>query len=231
MNSSNDQSMFLSKQLAEQQNTIRESVAADEYQMLLDGTQVLSKTDILAKAPQKGDKLLDFSLSNQKGEPLKSFELLAKGSLVITFYRGGWCPYCNLELRAYQQVLEEIKAVGAMLVAITPELPDASMSTTGKNELEFEVLSDVNSEYANALGIFFILPAELRDLYKSFGTDLEEYNGKGQFGLPLAATFIVKQNGIITSAFVDVDYTKRKEPNEVIQELINLDKKNGVRSQ
>lgn len=141
---------------------------------------------------------------------------------LITFYRGGWCPYCNLELREYQNSLEGIKVLNTTLVAITPELPDASLSTTEKNELQFEVLSDVNAEYAKSLSLVFSLPEELRSIYLSFGISLEEHNGEGQFDLPLAATFVVAQNGTIASASAEADYTLRQEPSEVIQVLKGL---------
>ena len=145
----------------------------------------------------------------------------------MTFYRGGWCPYCNLELRAYQAVLPEIKAVGAVLVAITPELPDASLSTSEKNELEFEVLTDANSDYSREIGLVFTLPARLRPIYETFGINVEAHNGDGQFDLPLAATFIVDVDGSIASAFVNADYTVRAEPSDVVEVLRSLVKQNA----
>ena len=145
----------------------------------------------------------------------------------MTFYRGGWCPYCNLELRAYQAVLPEIKAAGATLVAITPELDDASLSTSEKNELEFEVLTDANSDYARELGLVFTLPERLRPIYESFGINVEEHNGEGQFDLPLAATFVVDVDGSIARAFVDADYTLRAEPSDVVEVLRSLVKQHA----
>jgi len=140
----------------------------------------------------------------------------------MTFYRGGWCPYCNLELKAYQDQLTNIKAENATLVAITPELPDVSLSTAEKNALEFEVLSDVNSDYARSLGLVFSLADELRPIYLSFGIEIEKHNGEGQFDLPLAATFVIAQDGTVASAFVDADYTTRQEPAEVVAALKTL---------
>ena len=108
------------------------------------------------------------------------------------------------------------------MVAITPELPDSSLSTTEKNALKFEVLTDVNSQYAASLGIVFSLPEELRSIYLSFGIEVEKHNGAGQFDLPLAATFVIAQDGTIASAFVEADYTARKDPTEVVAELKKL---------
>ena len=125
-------------------------------------------------------------------------------------------------MRAYQAELANIQAAGASLVAITPELPDESLSTTEKNELGFAVLSDIDANYARELGLVFALAEELRPLYASFGIEIEKHNGADQFDLPLAATFVVTQDGKIASAFVDADYTKRQEPSEVLATLQSL---------
>lgn len=190
--------------------------------VLLENTKKLSESGIVEKAPKAGDKLKDFSLSNHLGQTRTLASLRESGPVVVTFYRGGWCPYCNLELRAYQQILPDIKNAGATLVAITPELPDASLSTSEKNELEFEVLSDVNADYARQIGLVFTLPEELRPIYESFGIELEKHNGLGQFDLPLAATFVVDADGTVICADVDADYTVRTEPAEVVKVLESL---------
>ncbi|MEM1153416.1 MAG: peroxiredoxin-like family protein [Pseudomonadota bacterium] len=198
------------------------SVPEDVQSLMGNATKDLADSGLADSAIKKGQELPDAELINAKNEKIQLRSLLAKGPLVITFYRGGWCPYCNLELSAYQRALPEINAAGATLVAITPELPDSSLTTVEKNELAFEVLSDPNAEYAKQLGLVFALPEELRPVYKSFGIDLEQYNGKGQYELPLAATFVVKTDGVIATAFVEADYTKRQEPSEVIEALNNL---------
>ncbi|MEM8564166.1 MAG: peroxiredoxin-like family protein [Pseudomonadota bacterium] len=198
------------------------SVPEEVQSLMGQATKDLVDSGLADSAIKKGQELPDAELINAKSEKIQLRSLLAQGPLVITFYRGGWCPYCNLELKAYQRVLPEMKAAGATLVAITPELPDSSLSTVEKNELAFEVLSDRNAEYAKQLGLVFALPEELRPVYKSFGIDLEQYNGKGQYELPLAATFVVNKDGVIISAFVEADYTKRQEPSEVIEALKSL---------
>lgn len=190
--------------------------------VMQDETEKLSESGIVASAPKTGDILAEFTLPNQLGEMRSLASLRKKGPVVVTFYRGGWCPYCNLELRAYQAVLPEIKAAGATLVAITPELPDASLSTSEKNDLEFDVLTDANSDYARQLGLVFTLPETLRPIYDTFGINVEEHNGEGQFDLPLAATFVVDVDGAIASAFVDTDYTLRAEPANVVEVLRSL---------
>ena len=211
--------MSLSEQLTEFRNSFLTNVPADIQAIMANATEELTKSALVENAPKNGDKLNSFELSDQNGKVVTLQALLANGPLVITFYRGGWCPYCNLELKGYQEILPEIKAAGASLVAITPELPDASLSTSEKNELAFTVLSDVNADYARELGLVFTLPEELKPIYQNFGIDLEQHNGDGQFDLPLAATFVVAQDGTIASSFVDTDYTFRQEPTEVLEVL------------
>ena len=214
--------MYLTEQLAELKAQSLANTPDNVKVIMADATKKISESNLVENAPKIGDKLKNFTLPNQLGESRNLDSLRENGPVVVTFYRGGWCPYCSLELRVYQSVLQDIKALGATLVAITPELPDASMSTTEKNELEFEVLSDVNSDYARELGLMFTLAEDLRPLYESFGIDLEKHNGKGQFDLPLAATFIVDSTGTIAGAFVDIDYKVRKDPSEIVKELGSL---------
>lgn len=214
--------MTLAKQLSEYSEQSRTKMPASVQTVMADANRQLAESDMVANAPKVGDRMRNFTLPNHLGEQRDLGSLLENGPVVITFYRGGWCPYCNLELRAYQEVLQDITDLGATLVAITPELPDASLSTTEKNELQFEILSDVNAAYAQELGLVFTLPEELRSIYDSFGIDVEKHNGEGQFDLPLAATFIVGAGGIIASAFVNADYKVRQEPKDVVQALSTM---------
>ena len=110
-----------------------------------------------SKALKQGDKVKDFTLKNAKGEEVNLSVLLKKGPVVLTWYRGGWCPYCNLALKQLQEELAQIKEQGAMLVALTPELPDHSLTTQEKNALEFEVLTDLHNEVARSYGLVFKL--------------------------------------------------------------------------
>ena len=166
-----------------------------------------------------GEKVSNFTLTNAVGKQVKLRSLLADGPVVISFYRGQWCPYCNLELRALQQSLPQIKNLGATLVAISPQTPDNSLSTVEKNELTFEVLSDVGNKIAKEFGLVFTLPAELRPIYEGFGIDLPAHNGEESFELPLAATYVVAPDGKIVRTLVDSDYTKRLDPEEILAAL------------
>lgn len=211
--------MSLKEQLAEVKAQSGQRIPQDAQRIMGAELDRLIESGLAARAPKKGEKLPSFTLPNQHGIPKTLDELLENGPLVIVFYRGGWCPYCNLELRAYQESLGAIKELGATLVAISPELPDSSLSTVEKNGLAFEVLSDVGSKYGRELGIVFTLSNELRAVYASFGLELEKHNGPSRFTLPLPATFVVDRDGTIAYAFADPDYTVRAEPEDVLNAL------------
>lgn len=170
-------------------------------------------------ALQVGQKVENFSLVNHRGDTVELSKLLANGPVIISFYRGAWCPYCNLELKALNDYLPQFKAQNAQLVAISPQLPDETLSTAQKNELEFDVLSDVSNTIANQFGLLFTLDERIQSLYSGFGIDFEKYYGDKSFKLPLPATYVINQNGIITYAFVSEDYTLRAEPEDVLTSL------------
>jgi len=184
---------------------------------MADGIEAVRLEGVVGHAKKVGDAAPGFALTDAKGETVKLSGLLAKGPVVLTWYRGGWCPYCNIALNALQKKLPEIRAAGATLVALTPELPDKTLSTAEKHSLEFLVLSDVNHKVAKEYGIVFKLTPEVRDLYHS-RFNLTEYNGKeaGEDSLPLAATYIIGKDGKILWAFLDADYRKRAEPDDIV---------------
>lgn len=135
-----------------------------------------------------------------------------------------WCPYCNLQLRAWQKHLNELRSLGATLVAISPQTPDNSLSTTEKNKLAYPVLSDSSLDAAHEFGVAFTLHPELVDLYGSIGNNLPELNGNGQWVLPVPATFVVDTTGIIRFAHVEADYRERAEPSDVLDIVKHLTK-------
>ncbi len=164
------------------------------------------------KALKAGAQFPKLTLPNQNGGMTDLAALAADGPLVITFYRGGWCPYCNLELRAYQKLLPEITALGGRLIAISPETPDNTLSTAEKNALGFDVLSDTDGKLADALGIRFQLSPAIKALYQKFGHDLPARNGDGEWSLPMPASYVVEKGGRVALANVDPDYRKRLDP-------------------
>lgn len=185
------------------------------------GIDVVEQTNIIESAFQVGQTAPDFTLNNALGNVISLNEILKQGPVVLTWYRGSWCPYCNLTLRSLQQTLPEIKAQGATLLTLTPEIPDESLSTKEKNELEFEVLSDVHNKVGKTYGIVFKLEENVAQAYQN-GFDLHAYNGDDSDELPMAATYIIDTNGIIKWAFLDADYRNRAEPSDIVNELKKL---------
>jgi len=174
---------------------------------------------VAANALRAGDRAPAFTLRNQNGIEVALAERSMRGPVILVFYRGGWCPYCNLELRAYQRLLPEIETAGGTLLAISPQQPDASLSTAEKNALAFDVLSDTGSRMAKAFGIAYTLPEPLRALYTQIGHALPEINADDSWTLPVPATFVLDRNGIVTLAHVDVDYRVRLEPQAALDEV------------
>jgi len=211
--------MNLTQELNEFKAKFKASQPEEIKSVMATATTDLIESKLAENSLGKGDKIPNFSLPNAVGEQVSLDSLLAKGAVVISFYRGGWCPYCNMELRALQQALPEIKDKGATLVAISPETPDSSLSTKEKNELSFEVLSDRNNQLAKKLGLVFTLPESLRPIYNNFGIDIPAYNGDSSFELPLPATYVVATDGTVIYSFADADYTKRLDPKEIITAL------------
>lgn len=183
------------------------------------GVDELVAANLAAQAVGRGDAAPDIALPNARGETVTLANLLAEGPVVLTFYRGGWCPYCNMQLRAYQRALPELRALGASLVAVSPEAPDRSLSTAEKNALEFEVLSDVKGEAGRAYRLFFDLSEELKTLYAAGGNDLAKVNADGEWHLPMPATYVIGADGRVALASVDPEYRNRLEPAEILGSL------------
>lgn len=168
-----------------------------------------------------GDKAPDFTLKDQNGKEVNLYQLLKKGPVVLNWYRGGWCPYCNLELKGLADKAAEINQLGATLIAISPELPDKSLNTVEKNNLPFTVLSDMDNNVARKYDLVFKLDTETANRYESkFG--LSQYNGNDKAELPIPATYIIDREGIIRYAYVNPDYKKRANPEDVVMELTQL---------
>ena len=185
------------------------------------GLHAVVETGILQTALNVGDKAAAFTLKSQTGEDVSLSELLEGGPVILTWYRGGWCPYCNITLAFLQEKLPEFELAGAQLVALTPELPDSSMSTSEKHKLEFDVLSDVGNKVARKYGVVFKLTDAVATHYQE-GFNLHAFNGDESDELPLAATYVIDTDGTIRYAFLDADYRNRAEPSDIIEVLNNL---------
>jgi peroxiredoxin len=179
------------------------------------GIEDLRAAGLEANALKPGDRAPDFTLPDATGKPVTLSERLKDGPVVLKFYRGGWCPYCNLELRAYQKALPELEAVGAQLIAVSPESPDNSLSTKEKNQLAFSVVTDPAGRTAGDYRLAFQLSPELKAIYQARGRDLAEWNG-GDWTLPVPGTFVIGKDGRIVLAHVDADYRSRLEPDVAV---------------
>jgi len=182
----------------------------------------LQRTFPIGKALKTGDQAPDFALPNPSGRPVSLSGLLRGGAAVVTFYRGGWCPYCNLQLRAYQRALGEITALGGKLVAISPQLPDGSLTTAETNKLTFDVLSDVGNHVARSFGLVYALPDELRAALTSNNKALPGINGDDSWELPLPATYVIAPDRNIALAEIELDYRERLEPEAIVAALRSL---------
>ncbi len=179
----------------------------------------VTAADAAKNALNVGAKMPSFSLKDSSGKTVKSKDLLKQGNIVLVFYRGAWCPYCNTYLRKLQQNLTQIKENGGQLVAVSVENPDNSMKVSDKNKLEFTVLSDANLDVARKFGIVYQLDTKTDEKYKEYGIDLVKQNGTAKPELPLSATYIINKKGEIIYAFLEPDYTKRAEPAVIIETL------------
>ena len=170
-------------------------------------------------ALKAGDKAPAFTLNDPEGNPVSSADLLSKGPLVISFYRGVWCPYCNMELQALEAALPSFRELGANLIAISPQTAVNSRKSVRQNHLDFPILSDVHNDVAAAFGLRFALPDYLVDLYTSLKNDLPSFNGDESWTLPMPGRFVIGQDGVILYAEVNPDYTRRPEPQDMLPAL------------
>ena len=180
-------------------------------------TAELVNNSVASHALHPGDLAPDFILPDADGRTVRLYTELKRGPVVLVFYRGGWCVYCKIHLRGFQKALPEFKAAGARVLAISPQLPDQSLTTREKDKLAFPVLSDVGLHTTRAFGVAFELPKRLLDLYADFGHPLETFNGvEGCKELPMPATFLIGANRIVAYSHVEPDYTHRSEPLEIL---------------
>ena len=166
-----------------------------------------------------GDTVPDFELPDAMGRTVSLSEMLRSGPVVLTFYRGSWCPYCNTELRALQAALPDVEAARARMIAVSPQTPDSSMTIVDRQNLTFPVLSDAGNRVARTFGLVFRVDDETREKYRGFGVDLARSNGDDSWELPVPATYVIAPDRTITYAFVEADYKKRAVPADVVAAL------------
>ena len=174
------------------------------------------------RAIKAGARAPKFALPNAHGQLVRSSDLLAKGPLVVTFYRGIWCPYCNMDLQAIEAAADEIRALGASLVAISPQTAPNRRKSERENGLTYPILSDHGNSIANEFGLRFRLPDDLIAVYRGFGNDLTIGNGENSWTLPMPARYVIGTDGVVVYAEVNPDYTRRPDPGELLPVLRRL---------
>lgn len=221
---------MLNQTIRETIQGFREALPAELSALIEQGAGEISALDIIERAKKAGAQAPDFTLKNQAGQSRRLHNYLTNGPLVITFYRGAWCPYCNLQLKEYNDHLGEIKAAGATLVAITPEKPGAldilvnsgapqEVIDMAVKQVEFDVLHDPGNRIAKSYGVVFKLPESHRQLLEQLHVDIEELNDDASFTFPDPATYVIKPTGEIAWAFVPNNYRKRAEVEQILTAL------------
>jgi peroxiredoxin len=194
-------------------------VGSDIADRMHRATAELEAADPLKGMLKAGEAAPPFELPNYKGSQVSLSGLLASGPVVVVFYRGVWCPYCNLTLRAYQQLLPQISELGASLVAVSLQAPDDSLTTAERNSLTYEVLGDVGANTSRDYGLVFRLPEYLQEAYRMLGHPLPAFNGTDDWELPIPATFVIDRQGTVRFAEAYPDYTRRPDPQEALAVL------------
>ncbi|OUR74665.1 alkyl hydroperoxide reductase [Arcobacter sp. 31_11_sub10_T18] len=214
----------LDEKIKSYQEAFRNKVPVATQEVMLKATQTLVEQNISKNALKVGAQVHPFALPNALNNQVSLKDELEKNDFVVlNFYRGGWCPYCNLELKEFQGILGELNELNSSLIAISPQTPDASLSTQEKNELSFEVLSDEKNVIAKEFGLVFSLADELKPIYESFKINLPTSNDDDSYEIPMPATYVLDKKGVVIFAFIDEDYTKRCEP-QLILDIIQKNK-------
>jgi len=211
-------------ELAAYTANIIKRVGVEQADVLFRG-QIGEAGRVAGKALRRGQVSPRFALPSATGAIVSLEERLAYGPNIVTFYRGGWCPYCNIALRALQSRLPEIKSLGGSLIAISPEVPDQSLSTTEKLALEFDVLSDADNSVARLFGLVYRISDAARERLQAFGRDLVAPNGTDSWELPITATYVINQEGLIVFDHVDADYRERLDPATVVNAVAVVERK------
>ena len=226
---------MLNSQIREAIQQFRTAFPPEVSALIEQGAGEISALDIVENALGPGDRVPAFDLSTHNGERRSLDGLLSRGPLVLTFYRGVWCPYCNLQLKAYEGRLSEIRARGAELVAVTPEQPGAfdilkdggappEVLSGVVETVSFDVLHDPENQLARQFGLVFTLPDAHRQILEMINVDVERLNGDGSFAFPDPATYVIRPDGTIAWAFVPNNYRKRAEVNAILSALDGLDR-------
>jgi len=209
----------LPRELRYQAEQTRGGLRGEEVRALDAALDAIAASGVAEAALGLGEIAPDFELPDASGHWLSLTDLLAGGVAVITFYRGAWCPYCNLTLRALQRLLPDLRRAGARVAAISPQPRDMALAQADRNLLDFDLLHDARNRVARLCGLVYEMPAEWRRYCQGRGTDLARVNGTERWELPLAATYLIRADASVAYASVEVDHTRRFDPAALMQAL------------
>lgn len=216
--------MRLQRQLRAIREQAGKNLPAEALAMLDRVVADLKARGVELGALRPGLQAPEFALPNHLGRTVSLYETLARGPVVLLFYRGGWCPYCCAQLRAMQLVLPRLIAAGGHLIAVSPELPDHSLSLAERNALDFDILSDAGAAVARGYGLVYRVPDAMRDFYRDRGLDLSRRHGRPAdepWSLPIPATYVLSPAGVVRFASIDADFTQRPEPQAIVDLLLD----------
>ena len=217
----------LNKSLSEISKTSSKKIPSSSKEIINKSLLNLEKNKIIDGVIKIGQQFPDSKLLNSESKVQSLHKLGEEKSLVVVFYRGEWCPYCNAHLKFLEKSYADFLKAGATVIAISPDKPEFSLSAKSKNKLGFKVLSDTNNKLAKSIGIVFKLEEDLKKVYQNFGIDLVKNQGNNTWELPLAATFVLDKQKNVAWRFVDIDYKKRADPADILAALkaLQVDKK------
>jgi peroxiredoxin len=222
--------MTLSQQLEELTTKLRALVPAERLSRVERAVDELKQSKLADSALKAGDHAPEFELQDGDGMLWRSADLLRSGPLVVVFYRGRWCAYCNTQLAALQELHSQIAETGASLVAISPQTQKHSYMTRDMHGLRFPVLSDPRNAVARQFGLVYRVAPELQRMYEGIMTRLPGYNGDQSWELPMPASYVIGRDGTITFARADADWRERPEPEEILRVLNHRGNREAQRS-
>lgn len=209
----------LQERLDGRRDVLLDSAPPGIRKALLDNIQTMRGLRMVDHAKRAGSRAPDFTLPNQHGELVSLSARLARGPVALVYYRGGWCPFCSLELEALEEVRGEVEALGASLIAVSPQTAEATAKTARDRRVSYDLLSDAGSLVTREYGLAYVVDEVMRPIYASFGINLAESNGDTRFLLPVPATYLIGADGVILHDFLDENYMRRMEPSEMLDRL------------
>ncbi len=212
----------LQHQLDDTREKFLDQIPEGVKKKLFENLREMESSALLDDVIKQGDTAPDFTLPDAHGDKFSLSDTLCKGPMVLSFYRGEWCPYCTLEHKVMERIYPEIKMMGASLAAISPQTIEHTLSTAQNWKISFDMLSDEGNIVAREYGLVFTVDEAIREVYRDFGINIPEYNGDVSYKLPVPAIYIIDKSGVVRSAFVNVDYTLRMEPEDILTQLAQI---------